>query len=176
MTKRRSLLIQALILASLLSFAFAGVARADDKEFDAIAKHIKENYKGKRVRIPFMGLAKFGVKLIRPAGVKDFKVAIFENIESNSTSRNELSGVIRTALSQDWQPLVRIYSRSDNTQTYVYLREEGKNFKVMLVAVNNSDATVARAKFDPESLVKFLNNPSIMGIKISDKPLLASFR
>src|SRR3982750_4820133 len=146
MTKQKRWLIYLLLLATLMSFSIAS-ARAEDRAFKAISTHLKTRYKAKRRGIPFMGLANFAVKLIRPAGVKSIKLAIFEDLDDYSTINHaELNSVIREALDQEWQPLVRVYSRRDNQQVFVYARDEGQDIKLLVVSLDRTDAVVARVK------------------------------
>ena len=169
MTKQKRFLLH-----SLVAFIFAAgllsasqTARADDPEFDAITNHLKLRYNAKRVHIPFLGLANFFVHIIRPAGVKSFKVAIFEDLNFTSTEANsELGLVMRNALSADWQPMVRVRSR-DGEQVYVYAKSEGKDIKLMVVTIDHTDAVVARVKVSPQKLSEFVNNPKILGISIN---------
>lgn len=167
MTKRKRYLIYVLALAVALSFDYT-TAHAKDNPFDAIAKHLKSQYKAKRRKIPFMGLANFAVKIIRPAGVKSIKVAIFEELDHASaaaTANNELNLIMRNALSPEWRPLVRVRSR-DGGQTYVYATEEGKSVKLMVVNIARDEAVIARVKVNPEKLKDFLENPRILGISL----------
>lgn len=170
MTKHRKTVTHALgalvIMATLLA-ATPQTARAGDPEFDAITKHLKLFYHAKRVSIPFLGLANFFVKIVRPAGVKSFKVAIFEDLNFTAGKTDtELRAVLRSALSPEWQPLVRTRSRAGE-QTYVYVREAGENIKLMVVTIDRSDAVVARVKLSPKRLSEFLNNPKILGISVN---------
>jgi hypothetical protein len=170
LTKQRRVFVRPLValvlVATMLSIA-PPAARADDPEFDAITKHIKLYYKAKRVSIPFLGLANFFVKIVRPAGVKSFKVAIFEDLNFVPGSVNsELSAVIRNALSPEWRPLVRVRSRNGE-QLYVYAREAGENIKLMVVTIDQTDAVVARVKISPKRLSEFLSTPKILGISIN---------
>ena len=170
MTKHRKLIIHTLvafvITASLLGVA-PQTARADDPEFDAITKHLKLRYNARRISIPFLGLAKFFVKIVRPAGVKSFKVAIFEDLNFTAGQMDtELSLVMSSALSPEWHPLLRTRSR-DGEQVYVYAREAGENIKLMVVTIDRTDAVVARVKLSPKKLREFLNNPKILGISIN---------
>ena len=156
-----ALALAVLTLSSTTAFA--------DKEFDAVTAHIKTRYKARRVRIPFMGLANFAVRVVRPAGVKSFKVAIFENLDNaGGTVDDSLNRVMRGALSPEWQPLVRIRSR-DGEQTYIYARESGQHIKLMIAVVDRKEAVVARVKVNPERLVAFVNNPKILGISLGGK-------
>ena len=66
-----------IMIALLVSPSFFALAKG--KGFKDVVKHIETNYGAKKVRIPFLGLANFAVKLVRPAGVKGFKLAVFED-------------------------------------------------------------------------------------------------
>ena len=170
MTKHRKLFIHTLVafvITTTLLMTIPQTARADDPEFDAITRHLKLVYQAKRVSIPFLGLANFFVKIVRPAGVKSFKVAIFEDLNfTGGKTHAELGAVMRSALSPEWQPLVRIRSR-DGEQVYVYGREAGENIKLMVVTIDQTDAVVARVKLSPQKLSEFLNNPKILGISVN---------
>jgi hypothetical protein len=157
----------------LLVFCFAAApvtARADEPEFDALANYIKQNYQGKRVSIPFLGLGRFLVKVIRPAGVKSFKLAVFENVQLNhssavSSAKHPLNLMMREVLSPEWQPLIRVRTR-EGQQMHVYAREAGKDIKLLIASIDNEEAFVARVKFNPQSLAKWMQNPQIMGLSL----------
>jgi hypothetical protein len=156
----------AFVITAAMFSAAAQTARADDPEFDAIARHLKLHYNAKRVHIPFLGLANFFVKIVKPAGVKNFKVAIFENLNCTPGQVDtELSAVMRSALKADWQPLVRVRSR-DGEQVYVYARGVGNDIKLIVVTIDHTDAVIARVKVSPQKLNEFLNNPKILGISV----------
>jgi hypothetical protein len=160
--------IYVLLLAALLSFPITS-ARADDRAFKAISTHLKTRYKAKRKGIPFLGLATFAVKLVRPAGVKSIKMAIFENLDdSGNINHTELHAVIRESLDQEWQPLVRVYSRKGGQQVFVYAREEGRDIKLMVFTLGQTEAMLARVKLNPGALAKFMENPKILGISLKD--------
>ena len=169
MTKQRKFIIHtfvALVITTVLVTSTPQTARADDAEFDAITKHLKQRFNARRVSIPFLGLAKFFVRIVRPAGVKSFKVAIFEDLNVGAGQTDAGLGlVMRGALSPEWQPLVRTRSRAGE-QVYVYAREAGENIKLMVVTIDRTDAVVARVKLSPKRLREFLDNPKILGISI----------
>lgn len=170
MTKRNKFLTYAFLLAltfSLVEFS-ATTTRANDRAFSIVAAHLKARYKAKQRRIPFLGFANFALKLARPAGVKSFKLMVFEDLhEATFASGAELNNILRNALDQEWQPLVRIYSRKNNEQTYIYAASEGKNVKLLVVALQPTEATLVRVKLNPNALVKFMDNPQILGISLA---------
>jgi len=158
-----------LFALALSMFAFnATTAIANDRAFSAVAAHLKTRYKARQRHIPFQGLANFAVKLARPAGVKSFKIMIFEDLhETTFANGAELNSILRSALGEGWRPLARIYSRQRNEQTYVYAATEGKNVKLMIVALQQAEATLVRVKLNPDALVKFINDPKILGISLA---------
>jgi hypothetical protein len=168
MMKQKRWPIYVLLLATLLSIPVAS-AHGEDRAFKAISTHLKTRYKAKRKGIPFLGLANFAVKLVRPAGVKSIKVAIFEDLDDfNNINHAELNTVIREALDEEWQPLVRVYSRRDGQQVFVYARDEGEDIKLMVVTLDQTEAVVARVKLNLGALAKFMENPKILGISLKD--------
>jgi hypothetical protein len=162
MTRLRSwTVLTALLIVSVLSSP--AVARADD--FDSVVKNVRAACGGKKVRIPFLGLASFATKLVRPAGVKSFKLAVFEDL----TRAGDVSGLgaaIGQTLGPGWRPLVRIRSGRGAEQTHVYVRDAGDNLKLMIVTLDGEQATVIRAKVNPEALARFARDPKLLGISL----------
>ncbi len=133
-----------------------------------IAKHLKTKYKAKKKKIPFMWLARFAVNVVRPAGVKSFSVTLYEDLQfSKETLDVEMQKAMRSSLGAEWTPIIRVRSRQGQ-QVYMYMREDGKNVRMMLVTIENNEAAVIRAKFNPEKLAEFINDPKIFGISLND--------
>ncbi len=169
MTKQKRWLIYVLLLATLLSFSIVNV-HAEDRAFKAISTHLKTRYKAKRKGIPFLGLASFAVKLIRPAGVKSIKLMIFEDLDQpGNINHAELNAVIRQSLDEEWQPLVRVSSRKDGEQVFVYARNEGQDIKLMVVSLQQTEAFIARVKINPATLAKWMEKPEILGISLANQ-------
>ncbi len=150
-----------LLLALLLSQP--ATARAD--EFDSVVRNVRAACGGKKVRIPFLGLMGFATKLVRPAGVKSFKLAVFEDV-TRSGDVSGLGAAIGQSLGPEWRPLVRIRAGGGAGQTHVYVREAGDNLKLMIVTLDGDQATVIRAKVSPEALAKFARDPKVFGVRL----------
>ena len=153
------------VLLAVALFVPSAAALAKDKEFKAITKHIEKNYQARRTKIPLLGLANFAIKLIRPAGVKGFKLAVYENHDF-SPRPNDVSfaAVMREAYAKGWNPLVQTYSKRDGgTRTFVYAREEGKDIKLAVVTFQEREAVVAEVKFNPDAAARFLQKPELLG-------------
>jgi len=155
----------------LVMFTAAPVTNvyAGGKEYEAVVKHLKTKYKAKKVKIPMIWLARFAVRMVRPAGVKSFSITTFENLKfSRDTLDVEMQMALKNSFSALWSPIFRVRSRKGE-QAYMYAREDGNSVKVMVVTINEDKATVIRAAFSPEKLVDFVNDPKIMGISLEDK-------
>ncbi len=164
---RRAILFSVMI-ALLLVPTFN--AQAKGKGFKDVVKHIEKNYRVKKTRIPMLGLANFAVKLVRPAGVKGFKLAVFE--DQDFTPRGDAESfevVMRNAYKKDWQPLVQVTSRrSGVNQTIIYARNAGKDVQFALVTLQEREAVVLEVRFNPDAAARFLENPKIMGISLGN--------
>jgi hypothetical protein len=162
MTRVRLYAVSASLLVAFVLSAPATV-KADD--FDAVVKNVRAACGGKKVRIPFLGLAGFATKIVRPAGVKSFKLVVFEDL----TRAGDVSGLgaaIGQTLGPGWRPLVRVRTGRGAEQTHVYLREAGDNLKLMIVMLDGRQATVIRAKVNPEALARFARDPKILGVSL----------
>lgn len=162
-----------LILASilfLLAIAFASVpAEAKPSEYDSIVSHLKTKYQAKKVKIPFLWLARFAVSVVRPAGVKSFSVTMFQDLKfSRDTLDAEMQQALGRSFSEEWSPVFRVRSR-EGQQAYMYMRESGKNVRLTLVTIDKQQAAIIRATFSPEKLTEFTNDPKIFGISLGDK-------
>lgn len=154
----------------LVMFTAAPVTNvyAGGKEYEAVVKHLKTKYKAKKVKIPMIWLARFAVRMVRPAGVKSFSITTFENLKfSRETLDVEMQMALKNSFSALWSPIFRVRSRKGE-QAYMYAREDGNSVKVMVVTINEDKATVIRAAFSPEKLADFVNDPKIMGISLDD--------
>lgn len=168
MLQRKKLIGASCLL--LITFVFAvPAAAAKGNEYEKIVKHLKTNYRAKKVKIPFMWLAKFAVKVVRPAGVKSFNVTLFHDLKfSRDTLDSEMQDALQRTFGPEWSPIFRVRSRNGQN-AYMYIREDGKNVKLTVVTVDNNQAAVIRATFSPEKLVEFIEDPSILGISLDDE-------
>ena len=151
--------------ALLLAFALCAPATARADDFDSVVKNVRAACGGKKVRIPFLGLAGFATRIVRPAGVKSFKLAVFEDL-TRTGDASRLGAAIGQSLGPEWRPLVRVRAGRGTGQTHVYVREAGDNLKLMIVTLDGAQATVIRAKINPEALARFARDPKILGISL----------
>lgn len=165
---KKKLLIAPALLLLVFSFS-APTANANGGEYKKIVSHLKTKYRAKKVKIPFMFLARFAVSVVRPAGMKNFSVTLFEDLKfSRETLDAEMQTAMKNSFGADWTPILRVRSRTGE-QVYMYMREAGTSVKITVVTIDKQQAAVIRATFNPEKLADFINNPKIFGISLDDK-------
>ena len=162
--------ILAVAVLLLLAFIFAApAANAKPSEYQLIVRHLKTKYKAKKIKIPFLFLARFAVSIVRPAGVKSFSVTLFEDLKfSKETLDAEMQAAMRSSFGAEWSPILRIRSRTGE-QVYMYIRDAGKSaVKISLVTIDKQNAAVIRATVNPDKLAEFIDNPKIFGVSLDD--------
>jgi len=179
LSRRRSwnlVLIGMVALASV--FVLGPPAEAKGDNFDDAVKTVARFYRVKHKGIPFV--ARAGMKTVvtaariaggskrRLAEVGSVKVAYFE--DQDFTSENGPLGfksTINAALRPTWQPLIQVMSPQDEEQVYIFLREEGEKYKVLVITIERRDASVVQVTLSPSSLKKLLQDPNEMGRAIN---------
>ena len=115
-----------------------------------------------------MWAARAIVSVAKPAGVKSFSLTVFNDLKfSYETVDNEMSAAMRNSYGPEWSEIFHVRSRTGQ-QAYLYLREAGKNVKVVLVTVEKENAAVIRATFSPEKVADFINDPKLFGLSLDD--------
>lgn len=163
--------LYSLAFAITLSLLLAPATWAQGKGFKDVVKHLQTNYRAKKTKIPMLGLANFAVKLIRPAGVKGFKVAVFEGQDfSPRAGEVPFMSVMRQAYvpNKGWKPLVQTNSKRDGAlqRSFIFFKENKKDVEVAVTTLTENEAAVIEVKFSPDKMVAFLDNPRIMGISL----------
>jgi hypothetical protein len=147
--------------SALLVFTLAGTLYAGDREFETIVRHIELRYDAHRQHIPLFGLANFFVKVVRPAGASDLKLAIFEDLRRPILGDEEdFTGMVREALGSDWQPFVRVHNRRAGEWTCIYSSGWGRNWKLLIATLERKEATVIRIKLNQDAMMKWVMYPS----------------
>lgn len=144
------------LLVSILLVPLSAV-RAADAEFDAVVRHIETTYHAKRNDPKGSWFARIAVKFAQPKGVKGIRIATFENLSGPATDP-ALGSVVRNSLDSSWRPVIRESSRIDRDQTFVYVRTAGKDIELMIVTVDDEDATVIKATVNPKSIGRWLRD------------------
>lgn len=153
------------------------LARGDG--FNDAVKAIEQFYHVKHQSIPL--LARAGMKAVRTAArikggeyrrlaeAGSIRVVFFE--DQNFDSRGQIASfkaALQSALIGEWSPLVQTLAAKDEAQTYIYLRDSGAKFSVLVVTIERHEATVVQATVTPEILAELMKDPGEMGKALTD--------
>ncbi|HSD45204.1 MAG TPA: hypothetical protein VLB87_01230 [Pyrinomonadaceae bacterium] len=176
-TIRTTIVAVVLVCVSCASMVPAA-ARAGGDDFNSVVKMIEQFYGVKHTGIPF--LAKAGMKVARTAArVKggtarriaeagSIKLAVFENQDFNGEFL-KFRKQLNAALNQTWQPLIQTLSVTNEEQVYIYLREAGEKYNVLVITIEPRDATVVQVNLSPKNLALLLRDPEGTGKAITEE-------
>jgi len=131
------------------------LALGGEREFHGVVHAIEQTYGVHHMHLPLVGAVMF---FVRPAGIGGIKLAVFENFEM-PTDAADFSRVVEKTLGPDWHPFVRVRSRSDRETTLIYTNPSGGKMRMMIVALEPSEATVVELNLSDRALEKWLKEP-----------------
>ena len=177
----KRLIASTLLLAVFLSGPMAAKAAADD--FGKVVKVIEDFYHVKHKGIPFLGRAglKAATVAARVAGgnkkrlaeAGSVKVAYFEDQEFNSLGGiADFRRMLKGTLIPEWMPFIQVLSPNAEEQTYIFLRDAGAKFNVLVVTIEKHEASVVQVNLAPQTLAMLMQNPNEMGKAITDDATL----
>ena len=176
----KTLLTKIFIALALVVFSMP-VVHAKGDDFNSVVKMIEQFYSVKHVGIPF--LARAGMKVAttaarikggearRIAEAGSIKLAVFENQEfagDFTRFRASLNG----ALTATWMPLIQTLSGKTEEQTYIFLRSAGEKFNVLVITIEQRDATVVQVTLSPKNLALLMKDPEGSAKAITDEATL----
>jgi hypothetical protein len=155
-----------LVIALILTTANAVHAKGDD--FNSVVKIIEQFYRVKHVGVPF--LAKAGMKVAttaarikggearRIAEAGSIKLAVFEDQDFNGDFM-KFRASLNEALNTTWMPLLQTTSAQDEEQVYIFLKDAGEKFNVLVITIEQRDATVVQVTLSPKNFALLLKDP-----------------
>ena len=168
-----------LLLALLGFWSPFAPALARGEGFDAVVKTIEQFYHVKHQSIPL--LARAGIKATKTAArirggqarqlaeAGSARLAFFEDQDFNSHGRiTDFRASINSTLSDGWSPLIQTLAAKDEEQTYVYVRDAGEKFHLLVVTIERREATVVEATVNPKTLAMLMQNPDDLGKAITE--------
>lgn len=163
---RRGWMAVAVLLA--LTSLSAVPAQGRDHEFGQMVRYVEGHYHAKRQYRVLMVFAGLAVKIAgRSYGVKGLKLAMWENPRLRLNGNGfDFVEVVHAGLSQDWQPLVRVWSKRDGEWTMIFSKpagKQGKDLKLLIANVDNEDAVVMEARLNPDRLSQWIAQESHQG-------------
>ena len=170
----------AIMLLTALSSATAVQAKGDD--FNSVVKMIEQFYGVKHEGIPF--LAKTGMKVAttaarikggtakRLAEAGSIKLAVFED-QTFAGDFMKFRTSLNDALNVTWMPLIQTLSAVDEEQTYIFLKNAGDKFDVLVITIEQREATVVQVTLSAKNLATLLRDPEGTGKAIIEEATIS---
>ena len=136
-------MIKRLLVALMLAGFVAVPLHAD---FASVARAIDRHDGVKRQWIPFLGLARFAVWVVRPEGVHDFQLVTFEG--ADRLDPKELHQILRTQIGPGYTPLVQQWSRKQHEWSFIYAKPDGKRIDLVILTHDDEDTVLVRVEVD----------------------------
>ena len=165
-----------LVVAMIFTIANAAPAKGDD--FNSVVKMIEQFYRVKHVGVPFLAKAgmKVGTTVARIKGGQarrfaeagSIKLAVFEDQEFNGDF-TKFRASLNEALNATWMPLIQTLSAQDEEQVYIFLKDAGDKFNVLVITIDQRDATVVQVTLSPKNLALLLKDPEGTGKAITQE-------
>jgi hypothetical protein len=161
-----------LLIAIAVLLACTPVHASGD-DFNSVVKIIEKFYRVKHQGIPF--LAKAGMKVAttaarikggearRIAEAGSVKLAAFAG--DFTRFRASLNG----ALNDTWMPLIQTLSAKNAEQNYIYLKNAGDKYNVLVINIEERDATVVQVTVSGKNLALLLKDPEGTGKSITQE-------
>ena len=179
MKKSLTITLVLVVTAMVLAVFAAGPATAKGDDFGAVVKLIERFYHVKHQSVPLLARASLkaattaarikGGEYKRLAEAGSARVAFFEDQDFNS--RGGITGFktsLNSAVGETWSPLIQTLSPRDEEQTYIFIRNEGEKFNVLVVTIERREAVVVQVNLKPATLAMLLRDPNDMGKAITD--------
>ena len=103
----------------------------------------------------------------RLAEAGSVKVAIFED-QSFTGDITKFRAVLNDSLTDTWSPLIQTLSVPNREQCYIFLRNNGDKFNVLVVTLDPGDATVVQVTLSAKNLALLMKDPDGMGKALTD--------
>ena|SRR6185369_10755481 len=158
--------------------ATVNAVHAANDDFKSVVKMIEQFYGVKHEGIPF--LARAGMKVATTAArikggearqiaeAGSIKLAVFEDQDFNGDFMKFRSS-LNSALSGTWIPLIQTLSAQDQEQVYIFLKEAGDKFNVLVITIEQREATVVQVTLSQKNLALLLKDPEGTGKAITQE-------
>lgn len=144
-----------LIFAGLLAASLFGCASSD---FTTLVAAIEAEPGVHRQYIPMLGVARTGVRVLHPGGVRDFRLAVFNH--AGPRGNPELNRAVDAITERGWMPMVKV-RQADGEQATIWLREAGSDqVEMLIVAREARESVVVQLEIDAATFAQLTSDPA----------------
>ncbi len=133
--------------------------RAADHEFDSVVQGIETHYSTHAQKVPLMAFASFCARIATHNGVKDMRIAEFQNLER--VDAVELSSFLQSSLGSLWQPVVvsREMKNGEGEQSVIFASPNGSAMRMLVANYTDGELNLVHMELDGTALSKWMQHP-----------------
>ena len=72
-------------------------------------------------------------------------------------------------MNQTWTPLIQTLSADNEEQVYIFVREAGDKFNVLVITIERREAVVVQVTLSPKNFALLLKDPEGTGKSITEE-------
>jgi len=164
---KKATLVQLATIALIVSFS-VNVSHAGGDDFNSVVKMIEQYYNVKHEGLSF--LAKAAIKTMgvgakikggsarQLAEAGSIRLAMFED-QNFTGDFMKFRSSLNDSLQDNWTPLVQTISSENAEQSYIFVKENGDKFSVLIVMIEKREGTVVQATVSAKSLALLMKDP-----------------
>ena len=137
-------------------------------DFDSIERALTARL-GRPTYIPLLGIVRFATWIVRPEGVHDFQLAVYEG-PRRAVDGAEMERIVAREIPPGFSPLVRTRARNGEW-AFIYARPKGDSRVELFIVAHDhgdGDTTLVRVDVDAVRVAKNMNDAHGM-IKIAKR-------
>jgi len=134
---------------ALLAFAIVLLAAPLHADFGSIERALTARL-GKPTYVPLLGLVRFATWIVRPEGLHDFQLAVYEG-PRRGVDAEEIERIVAREIPRGFSPLVRTRARNGEW-TLIYARPDGDRVELVVVAHDHGDGDTTLIRVDIDAV------------------------
>jgi hypothetical protein len=78
-------------------------------------------------------------------------------------SAREFDSFLQGLVGASYQPFVRVFDNHSGEQTFIYARECDKNYDMLIVSLERTEAVIIKMRVDPDAMGDWVDDPVSKG-------------
>lgn len=147
--------LPALAAITLLA-VIPAIGCASSHDFDDVVSTIEQHYAVHAQRVPMMGFVSFCAWGASRGGVKDMRIAEFDNLTLGKS--DDLSRLMRDKLGDRWQPFVT-EREAGGQQDVIYVQPHGDFMRMFIADYDGNELSLVRLDLNGKRLQQWMRDP-----------------
>jgi len=118
-----------------------------------------------------LGFASLVASRFHADDAKNMRIAVFEDLDrALNPPAGDFDAFMQQIAGSEFRPLVRVVSRRDGEQTFIYVRPAGDDYEMLIVSLEGDEASVVEIRISPDTMSRWVEKPDEMAAKSAANP------